>query len=295
MNPSDPLSVLSEVRRLEIVTRGSVDTLLQGSYKSTFRGRGLEFHQVREYSPEDDYRSIDWNVTARLNAPFVKTFVEERELQIVLAVDLSASLWQGQGPMSKRETALRLCAALGFAAAQNQDRVGLFLFSDRVEYYLPPKRGKAATVRALRDLIAFQPIGRKTNYQPAFRMLSKILKRRSVLLLVSDFTEPLPLDAAGVLTQRHDLVAAVLRDRIEMEKDFPLTARVAVRDPESGRVGYLSRQSGGAFRQSEEFRESQLRALTARGADRLDLVAGEKVVPALMKFFKRRMERMGRR
>lgn len=136
---SDPLSVLREVKRLELVTRGAVDTLLKGSYKSTFRGQGLEFHQVREYDPQDDYRSIDWNVTARLNAPYVKTFIEERELQVILAVDLSASLWYGTGPSSKRETALRLCALLAFAAVQHQDRVGLLVFTDRVEYYVPPK------------------------------------------------------------------------------------------------------------------------------------------------------------
>src|ERR1039458_9336123 len=131
MKPPDPLSILNEVRRLEIVTRGAVDTLLKGSYKSTFRGRGLEFHQVREYSPEDDVRTIDWNVTARLNAPFVKTFVEERELQVFLALDLSASVWQGTGPLSKRETALRLCAVMAFAAVQHHDRVGFMAFTDR--------------------------------------------------------------------------------------------------------------------------------------------------------------------
>lgn len=142
MNQSDPLSILQEVKRLELVTRGAVDTLLKGSYKSTFRGQGLEFHQVREYYPEDDYRSIDWNVTARLNAPYVKTFVEERELQVILTVDLSASLWYGTGPMSKRETALRLCALLAFAAVQHHDRVGLLVFSDRVEYFSPRKGGR---------------------------------------------------------------------------------------------------------------------------------------------------------
>ncbi len=293
MKPSDPLSILNEVRRLEIVTRGPVDTLLKGAYKSTFRGRGLEFHQVREYVPEDDVRSIDWNVTARLNAPFVKTFVEERELQIVLAVDLSASIWQSSGPFSKREAALRLSAVLAFAAVQHQDRVGLFLFTDRVEYWLPPKRGKSATMRALRELIGFKPIGKRTNYKPAFQMLSKILKRRTILTLISDFTEPIPLESSGVLAQRHDLIAAVLRDPLENKLKLP--ARIAVRDPETGRVGYLSPGSTGAFKKADEFRERQLRILTNKGADRLDLNAGENVIPPLMRFFKKRIERMGRR
>ena len=293
MSPSDPLSILNEVRRLEIATRGAVDTLLKGSYKSTFRGRGLEFHQVREYTPEDDVRSIDWNVTARLNSPFVKTYVEERELQMVLAVDLSASLWHGTGPMSKRETALRLCAVLAFAAVQHQDRVGLLIFTDRVEYYVPPKRGKAAIMGALRELIRFKPQGKKTNYKPAFRMLTQVLKRRSVLVLVSDFTEPLPMEAASVLARRHDFIAAVMKD--PLEKDFRLPARLAVHDPETGRVGYLSPSSHEVFRKAHELRESQIKALIAKGVDRFDVKAGDDVVPALIKFFRQRIDRMGRR
>jgi len=293
MKSSNPISILNEVKRLEIVTRGAVDTLLKGAYKSTFRGQGLEFHQVREYFPEDDVRSIDWNVTARLNAPFVKTFVEERELQIVLAVDLSASIWYGTGAMSKRETALRLCATLAFAAVQHQDRVGLFLFTDRAEFWLPPKRGKAASMRALRELIQFKPAGKKTDYKPSFKMLSQLLKRRTVLVLVSDFTEAIPPALAGSLARRHDVIAAVLQE--PLEKNFNLPARVAVRDPETGKVGYLSPGSIKAFRKADEFRENQIRLLTNQDADRMDIVAGQNVALALMKFFKKRIERAGRR
>jgi uncharacterized protein (DUF58 family) len=293
MNSSNPLSILNEVKRLEVVTRGAVDTLLKGAYKSTFRGQGLEFHQVREYFPEDDVRSIDWNVTARLNAPFVKTFVEERELQIVLAVDLSASIWYGTGDISKRETALRLCATLAFAAVQHQDRVGLFLFTDKAEFWLPPKRGKSAGMRVLRQLLQFKPQSKKTNYTQSFRTLSQVLKRRTVLLLVSDFTEAVPPDLAGSLARRHDLIAVVLQD--PMEKNLQLPARVAVRDPETGKVGYLSPGSLKAFQKADEFRETQLRLLTRQGADRMDIVAGQNVALALMKFFKKRIERIGRR
>jgi uncharacterized protein (DUF58 family) len=293
MNKSDPLSILNEVRRLEIVTRGAVDTLLKGFYKSTFRGRGLEFHQVREYTPEDDYRTIDWNVTARLNAPYIKTYVEERELQIVLAVDLSASLWYASGAMSKRETALRLCAVMAFAAVQHQDRVGLMVFTDRVEYFAPPKRGKTATMGVLRKLIGYRPAGKKTDYKPAFGMLSKVLKRRSVLVLVSDFTDPIPMDTASVLAKRNDVIAAVIQDPLEKAPFLP--ARVAVRDPETGRVGYLSPGSNEAFRKAMDFREKQLKALTSMGVDRLEVQAGSNVVPPLLKFFKTRIERLGRR
>ncbi len=293
MNPSDPLSVLREVKRLELVTRGAVDTLLKGSYKSTFRGQGLEFHQVREYDPQDDSRTIDWNVTARLNAPYVKTFVEERELQVILALDLSASLWYGTGPFSKRETALRLCALLAFAAVQHQDRVGLLVFTDRVEYYSPPKRGKAATLGLLRTLISFKPTGKKTLFRPALRMLTKVLRRRSVLFWISDFTEPIPMEEASFLAKRHDMVAAVLKDPLETGLKLP--ARVAVRDPETGKVGFLSPGSQKAYQKADQFREAQLKALTSKGVDRLDLTAGAGVVTALKGFFKTRMERMGRR
>ena len=293
MKSQDPLSIIQEVKRLEIVTRGAVDTLLKGAYKSNFRGQGLEFHQVREYYPEDDVRAIDWNVTARLNSPFVKTFVEERELQMVLAVDLSASLWYGTGAVSKRETALRLCATLALAAVQHQDRVGLFLFTDKAEFWLPPRRGKAGGMRVLRELIQFKPKGKKTNYKTAFKTLSQVLKRRTVLVLVSDFTEEVPADLAGSLAVRHDMVAVVLRD--QMEKNFKLPARVAVRDPETGKVGYLSAGSSKAFQKADEFREKQLRILVNQGADRMDVTAGDNVALALMKFFKKRIERAGRR
>jgi len=293
MKNQDPLSILQEVHRLEIVTRGAVDTLLKGAYKSTFRGRGLEFHQVREYSPEDDFRSIDWNVTARLNTPFVKTFVEERELQMILAVDLSASLWYGTGKTSKRETALRLCAILAFSAVQHQDRVGLLIFTDRVEYYVPPRRGKMGAMRVLRELIGFRPVGKKTDYTPAFRMMNSVLKRRSVVLLVSDFNDPVPAAAASVLAKRHDLVAAVIQD--PLEKNFRLPARLAVRDPETGKVGFLEPGSREVLNQAGQFRERQLRILTRQGADRLDIEAGQNVVAPLIRFFRKRLERLGRR
>jgi uncharacterized protein (DUF58 family) len=293
MKTQDTLSLLQEVHRLEIVTRGAVETLLRGFYKSSFRGRGLEFDQVREYSPEDDHRSIDWNVTARLNSPYVKTFVEERELQMILAVDLSASLWVGTGTASKRETALRLCAALAFAAVRHQDRVGLLIFTDRVEYFIPPRRGKTGALRVLRELVGFKPIGRKTDFAPALRILNSVLKRRSVVILISDFTDPIPPAAAGVLAQRHDVVAAVLED--PLEKDFKIPARVAVRDPETGKVGFLSPRSPAAAREAKRFREQQLRFLTSKGADRLEIEAGQNVVAPLMGFFRKRLERMGRR
>ncbi len=286
-------SLFSEVRRLEIVTRGAVDTLLQGSYRSSFRGRGLEFHQVREYTPEDDIRAIDWNVTARLNAPFVKTFLEERELHLVLAVDCSASLLYGTGLRSKRETAFRLASALSFAASKQQDRVGMMVFTDRVEFFRPPQRGRGAALRVLRDLVGYHPAGQKTDFRPAFRYLIRALKRRSILFLISDFTDPLPPAEAAVLAKRHDLVAAVVHEPLEQAARLP--ARVAVRDPESGRVGYLGPGSRKAFEKAQAFREEQLSILTRCGADRLDVSTDGDIGRSLAGFFRRRLERQGRR
>lgn len=290
--PSE-LIPLAEARRLEIVTRGAVDTLLQGSYRSTFRGRGLEFHQVREYTSEDDVRSIDWNVTARLNAPFVKQFVEERELHLVLAVDLSASLQHGSGAFSKRETVLRLCSALAFAATRQQDRVGLMIFTDRVEYFLPPRKGRGASLRVIRELAAFRPRGRRTDFRPALRMLTKALKRRSVLFLVSDFTDPVPMEETAILARRHDFVTAVIKDPLEELPEIP--ARLAVKDPETGRTAVLTRGTLSAMKRASREREEQLGMLAAKGADRLDVLAGEDLLPVLMRFFRRRIERMARR
>lgn len=291
--PDEAAQIFGEVRRLEIVTRGAVDTLLQGSYRSSFRGRGLEFHQVREYTPEDDIRAIDWNVTARLNAPFIKTFLEERELNLVLAVDYSASLSYGSGPRSKRETAFRLASALSFAASRQMDRVGVMVFTDRVEFYRPPQRGRGAALRVLRDLVAFKPAGQKTDYRPAFRYLIRALKRRSILFLISDFTDALPPEEAAVLSKRHDLVAAVVRDPLESENRLP--TRVAVRDPETGRVGYLGPGSRRAFEEARAFREEQLRTLVGCGADRLDVSTDGDIGGELARFFRRRLERQGRR
>jgi uncharacterized protein (DUF58 family) len=285
--------LFSEVRRLEIVTRGAVDTLLQGSYRSSFRGQGLEFHQVREYTPEDDVRAIDWNVTARLNAPFVKTFLEERELHLVLAVDYSASLLYGSGLRSKRETAFRLASALSFAASRQQDRVGVMVFTDRVEFFRPPQRGRGAALRVLRDLVGFRPVGHRTDYRPAFHYLIRALKRRTILFLISDFTEALPQAEAAVLAKRHDLVAAVVHDPLEEAGRLP--ARVAVRDPETGRVGYLGPGSKKAFDTARAFREEQLKILTRCGADRLDVSTDGDIGGSLMQFFRRRLERQGRR
>ena len=289
MNKSDPLSILNEVRRLEIVTRGSVDTLLKGFYKSTFPWKGFGIPPGPGVpSPEDDFRTIDWNVTAPPEHSLrEKPSWKSGNFNWSLAVDLAASIWYGTGPLSKRETALRLLRDPCIRRCSTpRPGSGLMVFTDRVEYYIPPKRGKAATMRVLRELIKFQPVGKRTNYKAPFQMLSRILKRRSVLILVSDFTEPIPMESASVLAQRHDLVAAVIKD--PLETNFKLPARVAVQDPESGKVGCLSPGSSAALRKANEFRENQLWGLTPpRAPIVLTLRRARNVVAALMRVFQK--------
>lgn len=285
---ADPHALLREVRRLDLSVRGPVDTLLSGSYRSSFRGQGLEFHQVREYVPGDDVRAIDWNVTARLGAPFLKTYVEERELHLLLVVDASASLFDLPGRPGKWDTVLRLCAVLASAADRNRDRAGLLLFTDRVEFLRPPRRGRGGALRLLRDLLAFRPQGKRTRFEPALRVATRILKRRGVVVLVSDFTEPVPLEPARGLARRHDLTAVCVRHPLEDAP--PVAARLRVHDPETGRSGAW-RPGGRAPREAAAFREAQLKVLTDRGADRLDLVAGEDLRAPLRRFFQRRLDR----
>jgi uncharacterized protein (DUF58 family) len=285
--------LLSEVHRLEIATRGTVDTLLLGAYRSGFKGNGLEFHQVREYTPEDDYRSIDWNVTARLNSPYIKTFVEERELHLIFAVDFSASMNPKGIRSFKKETVLKFCATLALTAIQQQDQVGLLIFTDQVERFLPPNRGKAAAFRLLKELLTFQPKGLRTRYEPALNYLARGLKRRSVLFWLSDFTEPIPMNLASMLGKRHDVIAISIHDPLEEITTLP--SRITVQDPETGRVGYISKSNLRLLREAIATRELQLKQLTQKGIDRMDLIAGENLDPIVRRFFQNRIEKRDRR
>ena len=182
--------LIKKIRRLEIVSTRLVENVLSGNYLSTFHGTGLEFSEVREYAPGDEVRLIDWNVTARLGLPFIKVFQEERELTIILAVDVSASSEFGTAGSSKRELAAQVAAALGFAAVQNQDRVGFLLFSDQVEAFLPPRRGKRHVLRGLRDILTMEPKGQGTDFAPAFKRLGAMARRGATVFLISDFMAP---------------------------------------------------------------------------------------------------------
>jgi uncharacterized protein (DUF58 family) len=233
--PTIPAEVLVQVRRLEIVTRRMVNEVVAGRYHSVFKGRGMEFMEVREYSPGDDIRTIDWNVTARTGSPHVKTFVEERELSVMLMVDLSGSMRFGTQNRLKSEVAAEICALLAFSAIKNQDRIGLTIFADEVELLIPPRKGRDHALRVIREVLAYRGRGRQTNFEAATETVLKLLKRKSVLFLVSDFwggdrwKRPLSL-----LNRKHDLIALVMRDPRELE--LPWCGIVPLQDSESGEV-----------------------------------------------------------
>jgi uncharacterized protein (DUF58 family) len=285
--------LFKKIRRLEIVSKHLVDSALAGNYLSTFKGTGLEFSEVREYEPGDEVRSIDWNVTARTGRAFIKVFHEERELTVILAVDVSASLSAGASA-SKRDLAAQVAAALGLAASRNGDRVGFLFFSDRLEAWLPPKRGRSHLLRGLRDLLALEPQGKGSDLGVALRHLAWAQRRRAAVFLLSDLL--MDVDQPGLATarRRHDVVAVRTADR--MDEQLPAwLGLLAVVDPETGRRVWLDTDS--PFARAAWARKRAARLEAARQALRrkqIDLVetrTGGDVGAELMKFFRSREKR----
>jgi len=223
-----------KIRRIQIRTRTILQAGIVGSYHAVFKGRGMEFAEVREYEPGDDVRTIDWNVTARMNATYVKKFVEERDLTLLLLVDVSGSQRFGSRYLVKRDLAAELAAVLAFSAVANHDRVGAVLFSDRVEGFVPPARGRDHALRIVRDLLATEPAGRGTDIAAALRFARQVMKRRGIVAVISDFQDDGWERALGILRRRHDVVAIHLWDPREVE--LPPAGLVALADPETDRV-----------------------------------------------------------
>src|SRR5256714_11314622 len=224
--------ILKKIRTLEIKTKGLVQTAFAGDYHSVFKGRGMNFSDVREYQPGDEIRSIDWNVTARFGSAFVKQFTEERELTVMLVVDVSASGNFGSTTQSKRELAAEVACLLAFSAIRNNDKVGLLLFTDRVELFIPPKKGRSHTLRLIREILFFQPQGRGTDPALALDYLNKIVTRRAVVFFISDFQAPDFSHTLAVSGRRHDFIAVHIQD--EREEILPNIGLITLEDAETG-------------------------------------------------------------
>ncbi|OGG54308.1 MAG: hypothetical protein A3F84_14765 [Candidatus Handelsmanbacteria bacterium RIFCSPLOWO2_12_FULL_64_10] len=288
-----PKEILKKVRQIELRTRHLVNTVFSGEYHSVFKGRGVEFAEVREYLPGDDVRTIDWNVTARMGHPFVKVFDEERELTVVLLVDASASGDFGTVARMKGEIGVEMCALLAFSAIQNNDRVGLIIFTDEVERFIPPKKGKKHVLRVIRELYYFQPKGRGTDIAAALDYLNRVTTRRSVVFLVSDFFASGYEAALKVANRRHDLVAVTISDPREVE--LPDVGIVEVEDAETGEEVLIDTSDVRARRRfmnaSEEARSARQRLFRSVGVDRVDVRTDRPYIEPLMRFFEARAKR----
>jgi uncharacterized protein (DUF58 family) len=289
-----PADIIRRVRSIEIRTRRIVNDVLSGEYHSVFKGRGMEFSEVREYIPGDEIRTIDWNVTARVGRPFVKIYKEERELTVMLMVDASASGDFGTINRMKGETAVELCALLAFSAIKNNDKVGLIIFTGGIEKFIPPKKGRNHVLRVIRELLYFRPREKGTDIGSALAYLNQVIKKRSVVCLVSDFFDAKDFKAAlKVASQKHDVIAMAVTD--PRESDLPPAGLVELMDAETG-AEILIDSSHEHFRRV--FRERAAKRLAARealfrsaGVENIPFTTGADYVEPLVRFFKRRGRR----
>src|SRR5438874_124105 len=286
--------ILKKIRALEIKTRGLVETAFAGDYHSVFKGRGMNFEDVREYQPGDEIRTIDWNVTARLGTAFVKKFTEERELTVMLVVDVSASGNFGSVSQSKRELAAEVACLLAFSAIRNNDKVGLILFTDQVELFIPPKKGRSHTLRLIREILFFQPQSRGTEPALALDYLNKVVTRRAVVFFVSDFQTGDFSRALNITSRRHDFIAIQIND--EREKVLPNIGIITLEDAETGEqleINTADRRMRSLFSELVSGRETELsRTLRRNNIDAITLQTGRDYLPALRSFFKQRERRL---
>jgi len=287
--------ILKRVRRIELLTRGMVKEMLGGQYHSRFKGQGIEFDDFREYQPGDDVRFIDWNVTARMNDPFVRKYVEERELTVMICVDVSGSGDYGSQEDSKRERAAEIAAVFAFSAVQNQDKVGLTLFSDGIEHYLPARKGAPHALRILRDILNNEPKSHRTDIKPALDLAVERIAHRALVILVSDFltTDESWEKSLRALGAKHDVVAAQILDPREIT--LPDAGRVCLEDPETGEQ-FLVNTSHPAIRDQYEQRlaerqDALVHLLRRCGVERITVRTDEDYAPALKAYFRSRKRR----
>jgi uncharacterized protein (DUF58 family) len=288
-----PKEILKKVRRLEITTRGLVNDVFSGEYHSVFKGRGMEFSEVLEYQIGDDIRTIDWNVTARYGHPYVKVFEEERELTVMLMVDASSSGEFGTFERMKGEIAVEICALLAFSAIKNNDKVGLIIFTDKVEKFVPPRKGKSHVLRVLRELLYFHPEDKKTDIGAALEYFNRVIRRRSVVFLVSDFLSEDYESPLRIANKKHDIVAIHIVDPREME--LPRVGYLELEDAETGEqiiIDTSDRQVRSLFAQkTSEAIQQRDKLFKSMNVDSIAIHTDESYFEPLMKFFRMRAKR----
>lgn len=288
-----PKELAKKIRYIEIFTRKAVNDVLAGEYHSVFKGRGMEFDEVREYTPGDEIRSIDWNVTARMGHPFVKRYVEERELTLMFLVDLSASGTFGSVEKTKNEVAAELCALLSFSAVKNNDKVGLIVFTEGIEMFIPPKKGVTHVLRLIRNLLNFRPREVRTNIAGALEYLGKVIHKQCIVFLISDFQTEGFEKPLRIIGKKHDLIALSLID--PREKQFPNIGLLELEDAETGECVVIDTGNLQVRQEYEEInqeRGKRLRTLfRSMNIDHTEVVTGRNHVRDLMSFFRNRERR----
>lgn len=285
--------LLKQVKQIEIRTRGVVNEVFSGEYHSVFKGRGMEFSEVREYTIGDDIRNIDWNVTARFGHPYVKIFEEERELTVMLLVDMSGSLSFGSVEKTKQKIAAELSAILAFSALKNNDKVGLILFTDRIEKFIPPKKGKTHALRIIREVLSFEPQGKETNIKTALEYFNHTIKKKAIVFLISDFMDAGYEKILKIVGRKHDLIGIVLQD--QREKFLFNIGLAKFYDAETGEVRYLDTNDKQIKKEfdaySKMMKEKRKSLFISSRLDSIEIETSQSYIKPLVDFFKQREKR----
>lgn len=285
--------LIKQVRQIEIKTKGLVNQVFSGEYHSVFKGRGMEFSEVREYQFGDDIRNIDWNVTARFGHPFIKIFEEERELTVMLLVDLSGSLIFGTIEKTKQQVAAELSAILAFSAMKNNDKVGLLLFTDKIEKFVPPRKGRKHVLRIIREVLSFEPVGKSTNLKGALEYMNNAIKKKSIVFLLSDFMDSGYEKILKIVGKKHDLIGVVLND--QREKEIPKMGIIKFTDAETGRERWIDTSSKNFQKNLASIRWNYMQKLkslfTSGRIDNIEINTDENYITPLVRFFRLRESR----
>ena len=286
--------LLKQVKQIEIKTRGVVNEVFSGEYHSVFKGMGMEFSEVREYQIGDDIRSIDWNVTARFGHPFVKIFEEERELTVMLVIDMSGSLMFGSVNKTKQQVAAELSAILAFSAMKNNDKVGLILFTDKIEKFVPPKKGRSHGLRIIREVLSFKPEENTTDIKGALEYLNHTIKRKSIAFLISDFIDDGYDKIMNIVGKKHDLIGVVLKD--PRESEIPRSGLIKFKDAETGKLRYVdtsSKKVQQKFMETLQFHDTQRKQIFMKSRlDSINIDISESYIKPLANFFRKREKQL---